>query len=272
MKRGFLVLLALLLCATIAQAELPSAIPEVWNLVYEANDVMTAAKLAYITHNGLGYWENSAIRTAGFYVVNQETEGNITTLDVYGVSQHYAVSSGVPVREGSGFRPARIVLSQQGNTYTLLVYQEPGDGTDLWDDMGEIFGEDTRALMIKNQDEYRRQAMLDGDAEAEKYTEYLKTGVANGAWVELLHDGSTPGAAMIVQSALPIGYPAYVGKNVRYRYEKMYSLTVEGENSFSGILTYDCIDAAGEVLIHVKFTVKDGGIEVLEGTMPDPYQ
>ncbi|MDR0929186.1 MAG: hypothetical protein LBM74_05670 [Oscillospiraceae bacterium] len=272
-KRIVPLCLALLLCAAIAQAEPPSAVPEIWNLIYEADDVLTAAKQAYITFNGQGYWDTVEIITAGFHVVDHQTEGNIHTLDVYGVKTSHDVSSGVAERVGAEIRPARIVLEQQENTYTLLSYQAPGDGTVLWDDMGVIFGEDTRALMIKNQEEYGWLALLDADAEAEKYIEYQKTGEAKGAWVELLQDGSIPGALEIIWDAARIGrYPHFAGKSVWYQYEKMYTLTVEGEMSFSGTLTYECVDAAGERLGYVKFKIQDGAVLVLEGTLPNEYE
>jgi hypothetical protein len=261
-----------MLCATIAQAELPFSTPEVWNLAYEADDVLTAAKLAYITHNGDRNLQNTQIATAGFHVVNQETEGNISTIDVYGVAPDYDVSSGIPARSGIGYKSARIVLSQQGNTYTLLSYQAPGDGTVLWDDMGAIFGEKTRELMIKNQEEYARLCLLDADAEAEKYIEYLKTGVASGAWVEFLEDGSIPGAESIVRTVISGRYPAFAGKSVWYNAERLYTLTIEGEHSYSGILTYQCFDAQGEQLTYVKLTVQDGEVLVLEGELPPMFE
>jgi hypothetical protein len=268
-KRLLPLLLALLLCATCAQAELPEEVPEAWHLVYEADDLLSAAKQVILTYNGYAGPQKAQVRTAGLHVVKETRRGNTIMLALDVAACSYDVRSGTPVRV-SGYWPSiRMVLAQEGNAYTLLSYQEPRDGQFWFPDMQAIFGERTAQLMMDNRQAYGDLSNQDAEAEAERYIEYLQTGVRTGTWLELLPPGSNPDAPALLRPVLPSGCPPYAGKAVVYDDQVLHTLLVDGEQSLSGLLTYQAFSAKGTRIAYARLTVQDGTVQLLDGALPD---
>ena len=58
-------------------------------------------------------------------------------------------------------------------------------------------------------------------------------------------------------------------RSAGYRPGRLYTLSVEGEQSYSGILTYRCLDTAGNPLESFTVQVIDGKLRVLDGVLPE---
>ncbi|MDR0896963.1 MAG: hypothetical protein LBN04_03815 [Oscillospiraceae bacterium] len=267
---ALLLLFALLLCTLPAQAELPADVPEGWHLVYEADDLLSVAKQVILTYHGYtGMSQKAQVRTAGLHVVKETHRGNTITLVLAAAACSYDVSSGTPVRVSGIWPHMRMVLAQEGNAYTLLAYQEPRDGQFWVPDMQDIFGERTAQLIVDNQQAHGRLSSQDAEEEAERYIETLQTGVRTGTWQALLPPGSNPDAAALLRPVLPYGCPPYAGKSVVYDDQVLHTLLVDGEQSLSGILTYQAFSAKGTRIAYARLTVQDGTVQLLDGALPD---
>ena len=66
-------------------------------------------------------------------------------------------------------------------------------------------------------------------------------------------------------------YPWYPGKAISYLYGTMFTLTVEAEQSFSGVLTYESFNTEGERLTYAKVQVDGEKLTILDGEVPSLY-
>ena len=105
---------------------------------------------------------------------------------------------------------------------------------------------------------------------ANVYMDYCMGAENTGEWIELLPVGSNPDAHVALDS-LYCRLPYSPGTFVWEGYDIVYTLTVEGEQSKSGILTYTIIDLPAKQTYH--FTVQTDGdkLVILEGEPPAPY-
>lgn len=267
LKKLFLLLISLLLIGFIAVAHANGTIPSVWHVEIQAKDVISAAKQICLMYRGHGYWEKADIQTMGIYVLSQKEEAFQTTLCLYTTHAVFDVSSGTPMLLAGDLVPVHVVLSCVDNKYILDSYQQPEDGSTNYSSMQAIFGNELAYDIAKNQDAYGNLAYQDALDEANHYLSK-----ESGTWIKFLNTGSNPLAAMIVRRSLSGWYPSFEGKTILSSYKRMYTLAVENEKSYSGTLTFQSFDIAGEQLSYVKLHVVGNEIIVLEGEMPPLYE
>ena len=106
--------------------------------------------------------------------------------------------------------------------------------------------------------------------DANAYLRFLTTGVKDGVWSEILSTGSDETACDVILHTFIGWYPCCAGSTVYLEGKdrqptRLYTVSIEGEQSYSGILTFDCYDPEGNRVEHCKFQVVEGEIIVLEG-------
>ena len=243
------------------------AVPQCWNIEVTADDALQAAKQICLLYCGTGYWEKASIQTVGTVLLSEERNEDQITLCLYTSREVYDTSSGTPVTLAGSRRPVRMVLEYSDNAYRLLSYQQPEDGMENYRSKISIFGENLGNQIVENEEDLGYLAEQDALQEAENYIAGKK-----GVWLEFLQPGVNPNAAKLVTQSLPGWYPAYEGVAISYKYGKMYTLSIEGDMSYSGILTFRSFDRDGNELTDVQLQVKDERVCVLEGEMPDLYE
>lgn len=269
-RRYILCLIALILfsaCCLPAFAEQDA--PDAWNLTFETDDVLAAAKEVCLIYGGQGSWEKGQVQTVGCVVLRQNESEDKIELALYTARSVYDCSSGSPQRIAGGLKPVKLIFEKDGNGFRLLSYQKPEDGAKNAASQERIFGKALHLDIAKRQFEYAELALQDAAEDADDYITYLQTNKKTRVWYEFLPSGTQPKARQIVLSAVSAGYPSYSGVSAGYRPGRLYTLSVEGEQSYSGILTFRCFDATGNPLESFTVQVIDGELHVLDGTLPE---
>ena len=229
MKHRFILcLIALILCCACclpASAEYDT--PDAWNLTFETDDVIAAAKEVCLIYGGQGSWEKGQVQTVGCVVLEQNESDDKIELALYTARSVYDCSSGSPERIAGGLKPVKLIFEKEENELRLLSYQKPEDGAE-------------------------------NAASRERIV-----------WYEFLPSGTEPKARQILLSAISAGYPSYSGVSAGFRPGRLYTLSVDGEQSYSGILTFCCFDTAGNSLESFTVQVIDGKLHVLDGVLPE---
>lgn len=267
LKKIVLLFIALLLLASNASSETYNEISSLWNIEIQAKDAISAAKQICLMYQGNGYWEKADIQTMGVHVLSQKEEASQTTLCLYTSRGVFDVSSGAVKKLAGGYSPVRIVLNHVDNKYILDSYQEPEDGSNYYSSQQAIFGKELAYDIAKNQNVYGNQADQDALDEVDHYLSG-----ESGTWIEFLDTGSNPLAADIVIKFLPGWYPSFEGKTISFINKRMYTLAIDDEKSYSGTLTFQSFDIAGNQLSSVRLRVVGDEIIVLEGEMPPLYE
>ena len=271
MKHRFILcLIALILCCACclpASAEYDT--PDAWDLTFETDDVIAAAKEVCLIYGGQGSWEKGQVQTVGCVVLRQNESDDKIELALYTARSVFDCSSGAPEHIAGGLKPIKLIFEKEGNGLRLLSYQKPEDGAKNAASQERIFGKALHLDIAKRQFEYAELALQDAAEDADDYITYLQTGEKTRVWYEFLPSGTQPKARQIVLSAVSAGYPSYSGVSAGYRPGRWYTLSVEGEQSYSGILTFRCLDTAGNPLESFTVQVIDGELHVLDGTLPE---
>ncbi len=269
MVRKFLLLLSVLLCLQIpGLAEEKGAVPEAWGITFETDDVAAAARLACLTYDGIGYWDDAAFQTVGIHVFSQEEDGDTITLKLYSAHSVYQILDGMPNEVSGGSNPVLLAFRRQGNALVLTQYRTAGDGSERWDNVCDMFGETLAYDALKNSEQYAAMARRDALQIAQQYILADADEKLSLPCIAFLPSGSNPAAADIVHSSVSGWFPSHAGKWISEEYSTMFSLTVEGEESYSGILTYESFNPAGERLAYVKVQVEGETLNILDGTLP----
>ena len=271
MKHRFLLcLIALILFAA---CRLPSFAeydtPDAWDLTFETDDVIAAAKEACLIYGGLGSWEKGQVQTVGCVVLEQNESDDKIELALYTARSVFDCSSGAPEHIAGGLKPIKLIFEKEGNGLRLLSYQKPEDGAKNAASQERIFGKALHLDIAKRQFEYAELALQDAAEDADDYITYLQTNKKTRVWYEFLPSGTQPKARQIILSAISAGYPSYSGVSAEYRPGRLYTLSVDGEQSYSGILTFCCFDTAGNSLESFTVQVIDGKLHVLDGVLPE---
>lgn len=280
MRHRFILCLVVLiwLLSFCLPASAEDEVPAAWDLTFETDDVLAAAKEACLIFGGQGYWENGRVQTVGIVVLEQtigcagseqHDANEMIELSLYTARCVFDISSGTPEYIAGGLKPFKLVFERTGDGYRLLSYQKPEDGTENAASTKRIFGEALYQDIAKRQFDYAELASQDAADDAEAYIRYLQTGEKTDVWYEFLPSGTEPDAAQIVLSSVAGGYPSYTGMSAGYRAGKLYTLSVEGEQSYSGRLTFSCFDAIGNQLESFSVQVVDGRLQVLDGELPE---
>ena len=126
MKHRFILcLIALILCCACclpASAEYDT--PDAWNLTFETDDVIAAAKEVCLIYGGLGIWEKGQVQTVGCVVLEQNESDDKIELALYTARSVFDCSSGSPERIAGGLKPVKLIFEKEGNGLRLLSYQK----------------------------------------------------------------------------------------------------------------------------------------------------
>ena len=233
------------------------------------SEQQAAQSAALLYYNGL--WKTADMQTVGCYIMERRQEDHVLTLSVYTAHQVYDTSSGEAVVLAGAYVPVRMKFdTSRSNTYALLSCETPGDGTHFWKDVARLFSGQVAAALGSKQEDYKQYAMNDADETARLYIE--TGGAGDGVWDVFLETGSNPDAYALVCGALPNGYyPCYCGMYIQQYYGNPYTryiLTVDGEQSYSGILHYSSYDEEGNQLTHFVIQAQDDQLVILEGEIP----
>lgn len=242
--------------------------PDAWNLTFETDDIMAAAKEACLIYRGMGFWERGQVQTIGCVVLEHSESDEKIELALYTARSVFDCSSGSPERIAGGLKPVKLIFEKEENGFRLLSYQQPEDGSKNAASRERIFGKALHLDIGKHQFEYAELALQDAAEDAQDYIMYLQTNEKTRVWYEFLPSGTEPKARQIVYSSISPGYPSYCGVSANYKPDRLYTLSVDGEQSYSGILTFRCFDAAGNPLESFTVQVIDGKLHVLDGVLP----
>ena len=131
-----------------------------------------------------------------------------------------------------------------------------------------MFGETLAYDALKNSEQYAAMARQDALQIAQQYILANEDEKLSLPCMAFLTSGSNPAAANIVHGSVSGWFPSHAGKWISEEYSTMFSLTVEGEQSYSGILTYESFNPAGERLTYVKLQVEGETLNILDGALP----
>lgn len=177
MKHRFILcLIALILCCACclpASAEYDT--PDAWNLTFETDDVIAAAKEVCLIYGGLGIWEKGQVQTVGCVVLEQNESDDKIELALYTARSVFDCSSGSPERIAGGLKPVKLIFEKEGNGLRLLSYQKPEDGAENAASRERIFGKALHLDIAKRQSEYTELALQDAAEDADDYMTYLQT-------------------------------------------------------------------------------------------------
>lgn len=243
-------------------------IPTAWEMVFQTDDIITAAKQACLVYDGIGYWEDAKFQTVGLHVLNQMENNNTITLQLYTFHGVYDVIDGKIKQVAAGEIPVQISFMRNGDTFLLTQYQMPRDGTDYGKDLNSIFGKALAYNIAENSIEYSEIAERDALQNAEKYISSNENEKVSLPCIAFLKSGTNQEAEKIILNNISGWFPSHIGKYISYNYNTMYKLSVEGEQSFSGILTYESFNIHGERLDFAKVQVDGKKLNVLDGKLP----
>lgn len=243
------------------------------NLRLVGDSVEDVIRKACIIHQcGFENREEAAIETVGCSIMHLEQNDSQMIAYVYTAATTFGVSSGSLEKLGSRLLPVKIVLTQVGeNEYDLVSYHQPEDGVNYGMSMKTLFTEALYdRIMSSAIDEDKAVAEADSIRIGEAYLAYRNGGDDTGEWIEVLSTGSNPKAREAL-NAIHCRLPGSIGTYVWTEYNRVLSLTVQGEQSYSGTLTYTIADHRDNWAY--QFTVQTNGdrLEVLDGELPQPY-
>lgn len=271
-KRLIVLVLMLLYVQFPGIAEIDNTIPNSWGMIYETTDPITAARQVCLAFNSTGYWKDAEFQTVGLYIFNQEENSESITLQLYASRRVYKVVKGKIKEVAGSHYPALISFMRNEYSLQLTRYQIPEeDSSQYWKDMIAMFGETLANDIAKNSEKYAKLAKEDASLIAEQYISASENEKNTIPCISFLHSGTDSKAADIIQKSISGRYPFYAGKAISYVDGILYTLSVEGESSLSGILTYESFSQKGEQLTYVKVQVDGKTLKVIDGELPSLY-
>lgn len=229
-------------------------------------------KVCVIHQCGFENREEAAIEAVGCSIMRLEQNDSQIVAYVYTAATTFGVSSGSLERLGGSLLPVKIVLTQVNeNEYDLVSYHRPEDGMNYGKSIKTIFTEDLYGRIMSSAiDEDVAVAEADAMRIGEAYMAYCNGGEDTGEWIKVLSTGSNPKAREALNT-IQCSLPGSIGTYVWTEYDRVLLLAVEGEQSYSGILTYSIVDHKDNW--EYQFTVQTNGdrLEVLAGELPEPY-
>lgn len=270
--RKLVVLLLILLCIQFpAIAAEEGSIPASWGITFQTDDVISAARQACLIYDGIGHWEDAVFQTVGLHIFNQKETDDTITLQLYTSHRVYKIVDGKAEQVAGGHHPVLISFTRSGDTLVLTQYRIAGDGTQYWKNINAMFGEALAYDVSKNRDKYAELAERDALQIAEQYLSANESEKLSLPCLIFLTSGTNTEAESIIHKNISGWFPSYIGKYVSYINNTMYRLSIEGEQSFSGILTYESFNPRGERLTYVKVQVDGNKLNVLDGKLPSMY-
>ena len=254
----------------IAEAE-NAIVPSSLDISFQTDDVITAAHKACMIYDGMGYWQDAEFQTVGLHIFNQEEIDNTITLRLYASRRVYSITDGNIKEVAGSHYPVLISFVRNEDTLQLIQYQIPEEGSQYWKDMNAMFGKALANDIAKNREKYAKSATANAMQIAEQYLNATDDEKASLPCITFLNSGTISGSRDIILKSISGRYPVYIGKSISFVDKKLYTLSVEGEQSFSGILTYESFNSTGERIAYVKINVDENKLNVLDGELPCLY-
>ncbi len=272
MKFRFLIVLcaAMLFQQCCAFADSASAC-EGYKPIIEEKDCFAAAKRFCLLYQGNGDWENADMETVGCCLIDSpQQEGSVYRLLLYTVHSVFDTSSGTPHCIAGSQNPAVVVLQElRTNVYQLVDYLPMEDGADMGTWIQATYSGDMPSSWGKEKKEALYEAAeQDAINTAQAYIEYPNGKGSPGIWNVFLQSGSISDAKQIVRNAIDSNYPYFDGMRIWAAKNRAYKLSIQGEQSYSGILTFSSYDEKGTQLSYVTVQVINHQLVVLAGEIP----
>lgn len=239
--------------------------------IYQDVQLIDAAREVCLLYQGQGFWGKAAMETVGCSIMEIEGKDDLLTLAVYSVHAVFDLSSDIPQSIAGSQMPVSIVLRKTGGkSYELVSYAVPDDGEYYERSVQRLFSKETaQKLLSSEKNGYIKSATADAYAMAEAYLAYKAGGKKSGVWVEFLQTGSNAKAMQMIRNVIGGQYPYYIGSSIWLVKNRLYTVSVEGEQSYSGILSFATYDAEGHKRAGFKLQVQGDQVIVLEGELPE---
>jgi hypothetical protein len=234
--------------------------------------VEDAVRDSTLLHNAAGRYERSEFIVAGVSILEQRVEGENLIVSAYVCPATVDTDVAPPAIRHRTYIPVRVTYRVTSlNEYEEIEYVRPRDGFLLKPDAKKLFSEDIyMRLFYSNVDERVEQQRLVGE-DADMSAELCIAGDSNARSLAryFLQTGSNPGALDVI-AASPIRsgdrrYPYFEGDVIQF--DTRFRLIVEGEKSFSGILTFESEDLHGNPLSYCKVKVEGDDLIILDGSL-----
>ena len=272
LKKIVILVLALLCIQIPSFADVDNTtVPAAWNLTFETNDVLHAARQACLMYNGTGHWKDAEFQTVGLHIFSRKDSGDQITLQLYAAHKVYKVNHGEAKEVAGSLYPVQMTFVRGGDMLHLTNYQTPRDGDEYGKDIKSMFGKRMANDIAKNSGNYAKSAENDAIAIAEQYIAASEGERYALPVIIFLKSGTNEKASSVIEHNISGWYPWYPGKAISYLYGTMYILTVEEEQSFSGVLTYESFNTEGERLTYAKVQVDGEKLTILDGELPSLY-
>lgn len=234
------------------------------------DDAVQDTALLYL---GYGFWPDADIEVVGCEIMEQHIEGENLVTSAFLCHGVYDIGVDKVELVAGGLTPARLTFRFAAPSgYTIIDFQTPRDGEHLENDIKEMFSDDVYSMIYNNDgDRYKMEKLAQESADniAKKYS---SRGVNEneGIWRTFLTTGSNARAFdILLDSPLYSGderFPFFEGdvisNGVRYR------LSIEGEKSYSGTLSFSSYSLDGTELSYCKVVVEDDRLVLLDGQYP----
>lgn len=277
MKKNFSVwLILILLCSQCLSvlAEESFTFAE-YGLCFQDTDVMAAVKRICLLFQGNGSWADAEIETVGCYLMDEQKTDSSYTLLVYTTHSVYDLDASAPKYLAGSHYPVVIKFAQaQQGQFKFISYSPQEDGADMAKWISQQYGSHfSLTLTASHKDFFYNQARQDADRTAQICLSGQKASLAPHTWHEFLKSGSNAQAMQLVADAIDSKYPTYAGCCILDVFKCRYQLSLEGENSYSGILTFSSYDQHGMQLSYVRLQAQGDQLVILDGQLPPiPYE
>lgn len=213
-----------------------------------------------------------SMETVGISILGLDQDDTLSVAYVQTAHHTFGISNGELQKIGSSQNTVKVALEHMGQSeYRIVSYFQREDGVDYNSSIERIFPASIAQHILSSSIENDiAHAEADALRIGNAYFDYCQGAEDTGEWIELLPVGSNPDAPAALNS-LYCRLPTSPGIFIWEGYNIVFSLSVEGEQSLSGILTYTIVDQDNSQEYH--FTVQTNGdsLVVLDGSPPQPF-
>lgn len=271
MKRLIAIVLNVLILASCASASASTLPPAAYTKEYATvEDAVQDSALLFL---GYGFWPEAEIEVVGCEIMEQYIEGENLVVSAFLCHGVYDIDGNTAKLVAGGLVPARLSFRfVEPSEYTLEGFKIPRDGEHLENDIKEMFSDSVYSMIYRNDDDRYKMENLAQEAADRIAKEYLlgTSDEEERYWRTFLVSGSNARALdILLKSPLYDGderFPFFEGEIISN--ETRYCLSVEGEKSYSGILTFSSYDLDGTELSYFKVVVEDDKLVLLDGQYP----
>lgn len=214
----------------------------------------------------------AAMETVGISILGLNQEDTLITAYVQTSHCTFGISYDKLQKIGSSQNTVMVTLESMGQSeYRLVSYLQREDGVGYNTSVERIFPADVAEYILSTSIENDiARAETDALRIGNAYFDYRQGAEDTGEWIELLPVGSNPDAQTALNS-LYCRLPTSPGTFVWDEYNIIFSLSVEGEQSLSGILSYTIVDLCNCQEYHFTVQTDGNSLVVLDGIPPQPF-